>query len=56
MHTFNPNPLEAEAGRSLQVQDQLDLQSEFRDSQRYTEKPYLKEPKYKKVKQQINIL
>ena len=41
-HAFNLSPQEAEAGRSLWVQDQPGLQIEFQDSQDYTEKPCLK--------------
>jgi hypothetical protein len=33
VHTFNPSTWEAEAGRSLEVQDQSGLESEFQDSQ-----------------------
>jgi hypothetical protein len=40
-HTFNPSTREAEADRFL-VQGQPGLQSEFQDSQGYTEKPCLK--------------
>jgi hypothetical protein len=42
-HASNPSTWEAEAGRSLRVQSQPGLQSEFQDSQSYyTEKPCLK--------------
>ena len=34
VHTFNRSTWEAEADRSLRVQDQPGLQSEFQDSQR----------------------
>jgi hypothetical protein len=44
-HTFNPSTREAEAGRF-----QAGLQSEFQDSQGYTQKPCLK--KQNKTKQQ----
>jgi hypothetical protein len=37
-HTFNPNTWEAEVDRSLWVRGQPSLQSEFQDSQGYTEK------------------
>ena len=48
--TFNPSTQEAQTGRSLRVQGQRDLQSEFQDRfQNYTEKPYLK--KTNKMKQ-----
>jgi hypothetical protein len=51
MHTFNPSTWEAEAGRSLGVQGQPVLQSEFQDSQGYTEKP---KPKQKLNKHYIS--
>jgi hypothetical protein len=41
-HTFNPSTWEAEAGG---FQGQPGLQSEFQDSQGYTEKPCLEKPK-----------
>jgi hypothetical protein len=41
VHVFNPSTWEAEAG----VGGQPGLQSEFQDSQGYTEKPCLKKPK-----------
>lgn len=41
-HTLNPNTKEAEAGRSLWVRGQLDLQIEFQEGQaNYTKKSYL---------------
>jgi hypothetical protein len=40
-----------EAGRSLWVRGQPDLQSEFQDSQGYTEKPCLRKKKKAKQKQ-----
>jgi hypothetical protein len=40
-HTFNPSTREAEAGRFLSSRGQPGLQSEFQDSQGYTEKPCL---------------
>ena len=43
VHTFNPSTWEAEAGGSLSVQGQADLQSKFQDSQGYTETPCLGE-------------
>jgi hypothetical protein len=46
-HSFNPSSWEAEAGKFL-VRDQPGLQSEFQDSQGYTEKPCLKKEKKKK--------
>jgi hypothetical protein len=44
-HAFNPSTWEAEA-----VLGQPGLQSEFQDSQTYTEKPCLEKPKKKKKK------
>jgi hypothetical protein len=46
MHAFNPSTQEAEAGGSLAVWGQPGLQSEFQDSQGYTQKKknYLKIP------------
>jgi hypothetical protein len=44
-HAFNPSTREAEAGGFLSpVRGQPGLQSEFQDSQSYTEKPCLKPP------------
>jgi hypothetical protein len=40
-HAFNPNTWEAEVGRFLSSRPSC-LQSEFQDSQGYTEKPCLK--------------
>jgi hypothetical protein len=40
-HAFNPSTREAEAG-DFWVRGQHGLQSEFQDSQGYTEKPCLK--------------
>jgi hypothetical protein len=45
-HAFNPSTQEAEAGRFL-VRGQPGLQSEFQDSQGYTEKPCLEKTKNK---------
>jgi hypothetical protein len=46
VHAFNPSTREAEAGRFLSsVWSQPGLQSEFQDSQGYTEKPYLEKQK-----------
>jgi hypothetical protein len=42
MHAFNPNTWEAEAGRFLSFRQPGGLQSEFQDSQGYTEKPCFK--------------
>ena len=47
VHTFNPSPWEAEAGRALWVQGQPVKFCEFQDSQGYTEKPCLEKPKTK---------
>jgi hypothetical protein len=44
-HTFNPSTWKAEAGRFLSSRP--GLQSEFQDSQDYTEKPSLKKTKTK---------
>jgi hypothetical protein len=44
VHAFNPSTWEAEA----EVWGQPGLQSEFQDSQGYTEKPCLEKPKKKK--------
>jgi hypothetical protein len=53
-HTFNPSTWEAEAGGFLSFQGQPGLQSEFQDSQGYTEKPCLGKPKNKQNKQKKN--
>jgi hypothetical protein len=51
-HAFNPSTREAEAGGFLSSA----LQSEFQDSQGYTEKPCLKTPKTnKQTNKQIKI-
>ena len=46
-HTFNPSTWEAEAGRFLSLRPvwSTELQSEFQDSQGYTAKPCLENPK-----------
>jgi hypothetical protein len=44
-HTFSPSTWEAEAGG---VRGQPGLQSEFQDSQGYTEKPCFEKPKKKR--------
>jgi hypothetical protein len=44
VYAFNPSTWEAEAGGS-QVRDHPGLQSEFQDSQGYTEKPCLEKTK-----------
>lgn len=41
-HTFNISAGEAEAGRSLRVQDQTRLHWEFQDSQGWKERPCFK--------------
>jgi hypothetical protein len=46
-HAFNPKTWEAEAGGS-EFEASLGLQSEFQDSQGYTEKPRLEKTKKKK--------
>ena len=48
-HAFNPSTQEAEAGRFLSSR-LPGLQSEFQDSQVYTEKPCLDPPHQKKDK------
>jgi hypothetical protein len=48
-HAFNPSTREAEAGGFLSS-SQPDLQSEFQDSQGYTEKRCLEKPKKRKKK------
>jgi hypothetical protein len=48
-HAFNPSTWEAEAGGFLSSRPAC-LQSEFQDSQGYTEKPCLEKPKKKKKK------
>jgi hypothetical protein len=54
-HAFNPSTQEAEADFVLWVRGQPGLQSEFQDSQGYTEKPCLeKTNKQKKTKQKTN--
>jgi hypothetical protein len=53
-HAFNPSTWEAEAGGFLSL-GQPGLQSEFQDSQAYTEKPCLEKPqKQNKTKTQTN--
>jgi hypothetical protein len=52
-HAFNPSTWEAEAG-DFWVQGQPGLQSEFQDSQGYTEKPCLEKPQ-KKEKENKNV-
>ena len=44
-HSFDPSTQEAEAGRSLWVQGQPDLQIQFLDSHVYTKKSCLEKPK-----------
>ena len=48
IHAFNPSTWEAEAGDLSQGQGQPGLQSEFQESQGYTEKTCLEKPKKKK--------
>ena len=45
VNVFCPSTQKAEAGRSLRVRGQSSLQSEFQNSQDYTEKPCLKKQK-----------
>jgi hypothetical protein len=49
-HTFNPSTWEAEVGENFWVRGQPGLQSEFQDSQDYTEKPCLEKTKTKTKK------
>ena len=51
LHTFNPSTGEVEAGGSLWLWGQPGLQSEFQDSQGYTEKSCLKKQNIIKQKQ-----
>jgi hypothetical protein len=54
-HAFNPSTWEAEAGGFLSSRPAWFLQSEFQDSQGYTEKPCLKKQKQtNKQKKQAN--
>jgi hypothetical protein len=48
VHAFNPSTWEAEAGRLLSS-GQPGIQSEFQNSQGYTEKPCLKKKKKEKI-------
>jgi len=52
-HTFDPNTGEAVTGGSLGVVGHPGLQSEFQDSQGYTEKPSLRKQANKQSK--INL-
>jgi hypothetical protein len=54
-HDFNPGTWEAEEGGAQGVRGQPDLQSEFQDSQGYTEKPCLQKPKERKKKERVNL-
>ena len=49
---FNPSTQESEVRVSLRVQGQSGLQSEFKDSQGYTEKPCLKKETCKQANKQ----
>ena len=51
VHAFDPSTQEAEQA-DLWVQGQPGLQSEFQDSQDYTEKPCLEKPKPKQTNKQ----
>jgi hypothetical protein len=53
-HVFNPSTREAEAGGFLSSRP-AGLQSEFQDSQGYTEKPSLEKPKKKKKKKKKRV-
>jgi hypothetical protein len=46
-HTFNISTWKTEADGSLKVLSQPDLPSEFKTSQRYVGRPYLKKKKKK---------
>ena len=48
MQSFNPSTWEAEVGKSLWGWGQSGLQSEFQNSQGYTDKPCLKKQKQTK--------
>ena len=50
VHTFNPSTREAEVGGFLSSRPAC-IQSEFQDSQGYTEKPCLEKQKTKNKKQ-----
>jgi hypothetical protein len=54
VHAFNPSTWEAEAGRFLS-RGYPGLQSEFQDSQGYTEKPCLEKTNNNKTKQTKKI-
>jgi hypothetical protein len=54
-HAFNPSTWEAGAGEFLSLR-QPGLQSEFQDSQGYTEKPCLEKPKKKKKKKRKTVV
>jgi hypothetical protein len=56
VHTFNPSTPETEAGRFLSSRPAWAIQSEFQDSQGYTEKPCLEKPKKQKQKQKNKTL
>jgi hypothetical protein len=53
-HAFSPSTWEAEAGRFLSSRPATQLQSEFQDSQGYTEKSCLKNNQKPKQQQQQN--
>lgn len=58
VYTFKPSSWDAESGGSLWFQDQSGLQSDFLDSQGYTEKSYLElwpPKKDKKKKERKNL-
>jgi hypothetical protein len=54
-HAFNPNTWKAEAGRSLNVQGQPGLQSEFQDFQGDTEKICPLYHHHQKIKKEKNF-
>jgi hypothetical protein len=52
-HAFNLSTWEAEAGGFLSLRPGPGLQSEFQDSQGYTEKPCLKKQKQKQTNKKV---
>jgi hypothetical protein len=52
---LNPSTQEAEAGRFLRLRPAW-LQTEFQDSQGYTEKPCLEKPKTKQTNKQKPVI
>ena len=52
VHAFNLHTQESEAGGSLLVQSRLGLQSQFQDSQSWTEKPCLTKQQQQKEEEE----